>query len=108
MPGKEFPSENWLSNLFDKIWFDKWVHIGMFTIMVAIWCWAASGKKTGSNNQKKLFITIALICFAYGIGMEFVQRHLVPYRSFEVADIIADGVGCAIGLIYSVKRYIKN
>jgi len=30
IPGSSFPKENWL----EKIWFDKWVHIGMFAIMV--------------------------------------------------------------------------
>jgi VanZ like family len=108
IPGKSFPSQNWLSALFEKIWFDKWVHITMFIIMVALWCWAASGKKKKSNSFKNLFILIAVIWFAYGIGMEFVQRYFIPNRSFDVKDIIADGVGCVIGLLYSIRRYVPT
>jgi VanZ family protein len=104
LPGSAFPSENWL----DKIWFDKWVHIGLFSIIVFLWCWAMLRKKYKNTALKSIFIKIALIWFAYGIGMEFVQRYFIPNRSFDVGDIIADGAGCALGLIYSIRRYIKN
>jgi VanZ family protein len=104
IPGKAFPKENWL----EKIWFDKWVHIGMFTIMVFLWCWAMLRMNLTKEKLKKVFILIALIWFAYGIGMEFVQKYLVVNRSFDSGDIIADGVGCLVGLIYSLRRYIPK
>jgi VanZ family protein len=104
LPGSAFPSENWLS----KIWFDKWVHIGLFSIIVVMWCWAMLRKNYNKQRLKNIFILIALVWFAYGIGMEFVQKYFIPNRSFDVGDIIADGVGCLLGLVYSLKRYIKN
>jgi VanZ family protein len=104
IPGKAFPKENWL----EKIWFDKWVHIGMFTIMVFLWCWAMLRLKFENEKLRKVFIAIALLWLAYGIGMEFVQKYLVANRSFDIGDIIADGVGCAVGLIYSSRRYIPK
>ena len=42
-------------------------------------------------------------CF-YGIAMEFVQKYFVPFRSFDLGDIIADGVGCLAGFFYSIKK----
>ncbi|MEO7394031.1 MAG: hypothetical protein ABIU11_03765, partial [Chitinophagaceae bacterium] len=42
IPGSALPKENWLG----KIWFDKWVHIGMFSIMVFLCCWAIQKKYT--------------------------------------------------------------
>ena len=104
IPGKAFPKENWL----EKIWFDKWVHIGMFTIMVFLWCWAMLKTNFTKEKLKKAFIIIALLWFAYGIGMEFVQKYLVVNRSFDIGDIIADGVGCLAGLIYSLRRYLPK
>ncbi|MEO7983052.1 MAG: VanZ family protein [Bacteroidota bacterium] len=101
IPGKAFPKENWL----EKIWFDKWVHIGMFSIMVFLWCWAMQRMKFEKAKLKKAFVFIALLWLAYGAGMEFVQKYFVPNRSFDTGDIIADGVGCLAGLLYS-RRYI--
>jgi len=39
--------------------------------------------------------------------MEVVQKYFIPNRSFDVKDIIADGFGCAIGLLIS-SRAIKK
>jgi len=51
---------------------------------------------------------MAVIAFLYGIGMEFVQRYLVVNRSFDVGDIIADGVGALAGFLFSSRTYIKK
>jgi hypothetical protein len=40
--------------------------------------------------------------------MEFVQKFFIKNRSFDLGDVIADAVGCGMGLIYSLKRYIKK
>ncbi len=103
IPGKAIPQENWLG----KIWFDKWVHIGMFGIMVFLWCWAMQRMVLDNKKLKSVFVFITLLCLVYGIGMEFIQKYLVNNRSFDTGDIIADAVGCATGLIVSL-RYIKN
>lgn len=104
IPGTAFPKENWLN----KIWFDKWVHIGLFAIMVVLWCWAMQRLNYTKEKLKRAFILIALGWLCYGIGMEFVQKYCVANRSFDSGDIIADGLGCLAGFIYSCKRYIKN
>jgi len=49
-----------------------------------------------------------MIWLSYGVMMEFVQLYFVKNRSFDTGDIIADAVGCVIGLIYSWGRYIKK
>jgi VanZ family protein len=43
---------------------------------------------------------LALIFVAMGVAIEFVQR-AVGYRHFEVADMFANGIGTAIGLVLS-------
>jgi VanZ family protein len=101
LPGTEFPAINWLN----KIWFDKWVHIGLFLLLVILWCGAFSGKKSEKSKQKKLFIRIALLGFLYGIMLELVQHYFIPFRSFDYGDIVADGVGSFAGFIFSARRY---
>jgi VanZ family protein len=101
LPGTAFPQENWL----DKIWADKWIHIGMFSILVTLWCLALRARR---NNLRKLFLTIAIVFLGYGIAMEFVQLYFIPFRSFDVGDIAADAIGCALGWLFCTRRYIKK
>lgn len=54
------------------------------------------------------FLISAILCLCYGITMEYVQDNFIPNRSFDVGDIIADGVGAAVGLYISIKRLIKK
>jgi VanZ family protein len=93
LPGTVLPKEDFL----DKIWFDKWVHIGLFTVLIFLVC-------TGVYKRKK-HPSAGLV---YGIIIEFVQKYYIPFRSFDVGDIIADGVGCFIGFAFASKRYIKK
>jgi VanZ family protein len=103
LPGSALPKEDF----FDKVYFDKWVHIGMFTIMVVLWCWAML-KYTDRGSRKRIFFFMALIWLGYGIVMEFVQLYFIKNRSFDSGDIAADAVGSFAGLFYSMRRYIKK
>ena len=104
LPGSAFPKENWL----DKIWFDKWVHIGMFSIMVVLWCWSTSELLGKRKKLLQFFILIAILFTGYGIAMEFVQQNFVKNRSFDTGDIIADAIGCVAGLFFSRWKYIPK
>lgn len=104
LPGSSFPKEDWL----DKIWFDKWVHIGLIGLLVLSWCWGMQKKLTNKQKLAVIFRWILLLAIAYGVGMEFVQKHLVANRSFDGGDIIADSAGAIIGYLYSSRVYIKK
>lgn len=104
LPGSSLPQETW----FDNIAPDKWIHAFIFAVMVVLWCRASLRMYTTAAQLKKAFILFAILWLVYGIAMEFVQQNFIPNRSFDVGDIIADGVGCVIGFFYSTKRYIKN
>ena len=96
LPGSVLPKESW----FDKIWLDKWIHIGLFSIMTILWCWVTT-RITGKNIR--FFVQIAFYFLLYGIAMEFVQKYFIPNRSFDFKDMIADAVGIVIGLSISIK-----
>lgn len=105
LPGSAFPSKNWMGD----IQLDKWIHIFLFSVMVFSLCWGIykSNKKNPHLNLR-YFIIAGLICTAYGIIMEFVQKYYVPNRSFDTGDIFADAAGALIGTFYSIRRYIKK
>ena len=104
LPGSSFPKEDWL----DKIWFDKWVHIGLIGLLVLSWCWGIQKKLVNKQKLAGIFRWILFLAIAYGVGMEFVQKHLVANRSFDGGDIIADSAGAIIGSLYSRRVYIKK
>jgi VanZ family protein len=41
----------------------------------------------------------------YGVLMEIVQKYFIPFRSFDLGDILADGIGCVAGYFYAIKRF---
>ena len=41
----------------------------------------------------------------YGIAMEIVQKYFIPFRSFDIGDIIADAIGCVVGYLISIKKF---
>lgn len=104
LPGSAFPQENWLS----RIWFDKWVHIGLFSLLVFFWCWGLTTYRDSKKKYPGWFLLVALAAVLYGAGMEFVQKYFIPNRSFDLLDIMADGIGAFAGWIYSFGRYIKK
>ena len=99
IPGSNLPEVSW-SN---KIFLDKWVHIFLFLVLVWFWC------KGYSIKTKKIFIVITIISIVYGFVMEIVQHFFIPFRSFDIGDMIADSIGSAAGYFISVKRlFSKN
>ncbi|MBI5371037.1 MAG: VanZ family protein [Sphingobacteriales bacterium] len=104
LPGSAFPTEDWL----DKIWFDKWVHTGLFGILVVCWCRGISQSAPGKKRAIQLFIWITVASICYGTAMEFVQKYFVVNRSFDTGDIIADAAGSLAGYFFSRRIYIKK
>ena len=103
-PGTKFPKITWE----DKIWLDKWVHIFLFMILVILWSMAYSHKKNTQIDNRKIFFKIMVVGCLYGIAIEIVQKYFIPFRSFDLMDIIADGIGCVIGYFFAIKRFYSR
>lgn len=101
LPGSAFPKEDW----FDKIQLDKWVHIALFGILVYLFY--QPWKDYWDRTFWKKALIISFIALDYGIAMEFVQKYLVPMRSFDIWDILADGIGSFIPFLWMHKRLKK-
>jgi len=59
----------------------------------------------GIKLRKGLLLSIflsAVIVFA--VGSEFIQHYLSPSREFSLLDILANLVGCFLGIILLYKR----
>ena len=103
LPGSDIPQ----SSFFEIVYFDKWVHIGMFALLMLLWCFPFLKKEIRVSN---VFVIIGLSVIAYGILMEFVQKYFTTDRSFDITDIMADSAGVIIvwfWLIYKSKKVKK-
>ncbi len=98
LPGPDIPQVSFL----DEIYFDKWVHAGLFGGMTFLFCFPFIKNFTAS---KKLMISIAIICALYGVAMEYVQKYFAFERDFDYYDMIADSVGAIIG--YYISNFLK-
>jgi VanZ family protein len=104
IPGTKLPRISWQ----DKVWFDKWIHLLLFLVLVVLWCRAYSIKINSASKSKKAFIWITILSLAYGAAIELVQQYFIPFRYFDYRDMIADGLGCLAGYFISIKRFIKR
>jgi len=96
LPGSSLPKADWLS----KIYFDKWVHIGFFIVLVLLWSWYLELERT------RTYFIIILTAVLYGFIIELVQHYLILNRSFDLGDLAADTLGALFG-IFIWDRYKK-
>lgn len=103
IPGQDLPSVGWLELLS----FDKFVHAGMFAVLVFI---AVRGfRKQLPISFLNRHAAIVAIGFAipYGGLLEVLQGTLFENRTADVYDFIANSVGAFIGVLV-VNRKAKS
>ncbi len=100
IPGSDLPKDPFL----EAIYFDKWVHIGLFGLLTIFGCYPS----LKNNNYKKTFIRITVAVIVYGIVMEFIQKYFTEGRSFDITDIIADAVGAILGYFFIIYMAQKK
>lgn len=97
IPGNHLPKIEWMG----KYQIDKLVHISMFFTLCFLFSYPI--KNWMDKYNWLLYITLSGIL--YGIAMEFVQKYFIPFRSFEINDMIADGIGCTINYWWWRRKY---
>jgi VanZ family protein len=98
LPGSSLPDDK--SGLFAIPYLDKLVHITLFGVFVALWCYYFYRKFYSVSKLAKLFFGIFLLASFNGILLEYIQLYFIPGRSFDKGDIIADlmGAGFSYGI----------
>ncbi|QEC67580.1 VanZ family protein [Panacibacter ginsenosidivorans] len=101
MPGTDIPS----NDFFELIYFDKWVHLGLFSVLTVLWAYPFFGSKPLSA---RILVLVTLSATAYGIAMEFVQKYYATSRSFDLTDMLVDAIGSLIGAFFILKFLSKR
>ena len=104
LPGSDLPKvEDWLN----KIYFDKWVHIGLFSVLTFLFMWPILRSSLKPRDKWLYVIRIAIATSVWGLTTEFIQKFFVPGRSFDLFDWAADSLGALIALIFVRIRFQK-
>ncbi len=97
LPGNEFPKDiEWL----DKIYFDKFVHIGLFGILTFLWMMPFVKSNINNKSKIKVILKIAFAVSIWGLTTEFIQKFFIPFRAFDLWDWAADSVGVLMAWLY--------
>ena len=97
LPGNMLPNEA----VFKIPNLDKVVHFCLFGGFVFLWGLFVNSRKLPAKKNLQVFFILFLTGSLLGITMEYVQKYFIPFRDFELGDIIADliGSGIAYGII---------
>ena len=104
LPGDDLPkADDWM----DTIFFDKWVHVGLFSVLTFLFIMPYSKSKLPTKNKWIAVIKIALSVCIWGLTTEFIQKYFIPGRSFDLLDWAADSTGILLALYITWKFYLK-
>lgn len=101
MPGREIPDAG-------PEGIDKIIHGFMYAVLALLFTIALYKQFIFSYRRYKIKFYAVALAFAYGLSMEIFQRFLCSSRSFEVLDVLANGVGCLLGVLIFNLVYQKN
>jgi hypothetical protein len=104
LPGKDIPKIGWLNSIY----FDKWVHAGMFGGLTFLFSWPFYKSNFSARQRLFYFIKIAIAASIWGLVIEFIQKFYIPSRDFELLDWAADSLGVCLAFLICRKYFIKS
>jgi VanZ family protein len=97
LPGSAFPKLGWLNDIF----FDKWVHFGLFAVLLFLWRF----QFPPTVGYSFMLLVLSVI---YAFIIETIQHYYIPNRSFDLGDVVADLAGGIAGAWFWLWLYKKN
>lgn len=101
MPGKSFPSADWMD------WFklDKWIHAFLY-LSLFILGYIPLKERKGERYPAKI-IFLLLYCLGLGAFTELIQELLLEDRSGDIPDLVANSTGVIFAVVL-VRLFDKN
>ncbi|MCO5230808.1 MAG: VanZ family protein [Chitinophagales bacterium] len=90
LPSSSIPS----NTFFDKIYFDKWVHLMMHFGTWTLWVWRKKGIGNLTDNRDTIFLHAFIAVFFLGIWIEILQS--MTSRAMDWTDILANMTGAIL------------
>ena len=94
IPGSAFPRVKPIVGV------DKVVHVFMYATFafLCLWGYRKQFIDNGMAYRKRALLLAIIISIAYGGITELMQEHLVPSRTGDWFDFLADSIGTCIGI----------
>lgn len=103
LPSASMPQLSIWSSLLS---FDSFAHAFLFAILVFLMI-VGLKKQFTYIKLRHYAIRIAFICsVAFGIAIELMQDFFVAGRHGDIIDVLADAIGCLIGIVLFKWIYI--
>ncbi len=98
-PGKDIPHFSFLEILS----FDKWVHAGMFFVLVLLGIRGFRLQNKFLGLKKHAALIAVGLSIAYGGILEILQGTIFQDRSADFYDFVANSFGCFVALLFYPK-----
>ncbi|CAG5086201.1 hypothetical protein CRYO30217_03042 [Parvicella tangerina] len=94
MPGKSFPSADWMD------WFklDKWVHAFLYAVLFTLLFIPIQERKM--IGHARLVLLSVSFCLFLGLFTEIVQGVFLVDRSGDLPDMIANTLGVFLSVLF--------
>jgi VanZ family protein len=104
LPGSKLPTvETWLNDIY----FDKWVHAGLFGMLVFLFIYPIYKKLILPLQVKRNWaIKITIAAVIWGLTTELIQHFFIPGRSFDIYDLAADAAGILVAYNWCRAKYL--
>jgi len=104
LPGSKIPPvETWLNDIY----FDKWVHAGLFGMLVFLFIYPIYKKMILPLQLKRNWaIKIAIAAVIWGLTTELIQKFFIAERSFDIYDLAADTAGILAAYNWCRIKYL--
>ncbi|WP_027418050.1 VanZ family protein [Crocinitomix catalasitica] len=101
-PGNKLPDVE-----FEWVKIDNIFHLGFYSILSFLMLLGFNGGEIKMNLSKtRLYIVIIIAGIVIGISLELMQEYLIPFRFYDIKDIIINSFGTVFGsIIYN--RLVK-
>ena len=106
LPKEEIPEVDGWWGWLNKIYFDKWIHAGIFAVMAFLFMYPFLKAPLPEKEKWQALFWITIGISLWGFATELIQL-MVPGRSFDLLDWAADSLGGVIALFFCRKFFLQ-
>jgi VanZ family protein len=105
IPGYDLPK---VGPWFEQISFDKLIHTFLFGTLAVLFMYPVAISTVTIKEKTNWFIKAAAATVVWGFTTEIIQKYIIPKRSYDTVDLLADALGAVIAYFFFKMRFGKT